>query len=81
MKIKHTIHCLEMNKILNNIPYKIYYAGIFLIVMMFVLLSFINHFVQYERIIKFQVQITSLGQAKILVDSSYINYFHKGENL
>ena len=51
MKIKHTKHCLEMNKILKNIPCKIYYAGIFLVVMMFLVLFFINHFIQYERTI------------------------------
>ena len=80
MKIKHTKHCLEMNKILKNIPCKIYYAGIFLVVMMFLVLFFINHFIQYERTIKFPIQIIiqkSSCQAKILVDSSYINYFHK----
>ena len=82
MKIKHTKHCLEMNKILKNIPCKIYYAEIFLVVMMFLVLFFINHFIQYERTIKFPIQIIiqkSSCQAKILVDSSYINYFHKGD--
>lgn len=37
-----------MNKILKNIPCKIYYAGIFLVVMMFLVLFFINHFIQYD---------------------------------
>ena len=41
-----------------------------------------NDFIQYERTIKFPIQIIiqkSSCQAKILVDSSYINYFHKGD--
>ena len=82
MKIKHTMPCLEMNRILKNIPCKIYYAGMFLVVMMFLFLFFMNHFIQYERTIKFPIQIIvqkSSCQAKILVDSSYINYFHKGD--